>query len=294
MDVECVYQDSQQPRVDPGIRMLLERIDGLEERLLSAPAFAGAPAPVPHPVYATTSVGNAVRTIHDHTNKNDPTAASNAPEIAYPLSHTASADHVLNWPIVQDLLSSSGFSRQTQEYELDSHKHGATDMFFGPSTLIKSSIDEEVPASWRLFADVNMPDVQEVVEEYETLIRTYFDEVNIFFPLLSLSELLGHLDRVADVETRGGDLRSSRPSTAQYCRLLLVLCLGAFVRSSGHRVQLPGNSDQGGQYTQPDPTGLHNRLWQKAMLLNGYVSAEVTVEAAQCTMLSRYGAFGIS
>lgn len=339
MNVECIYKDSQQPRIEPGIRMLLDRIGLLEDRLLSNQATQAPPPPptlwqdqqlpprprprpthhsfmstrtLPHltdmPVPDNSEIrhGAALPWSQSSWSGSTPAALGNepgpdeetAPELPYPSSHTANANHVLNWPIVQELFSGSDSS--TSLHALPGYHSGldrqpqfhneATNIFFSPtaSTLMNSLDDEaDPPESWRLFEDSGLiPDTSELADRYNGFIRTYFDEVNIFFPLLSPNELFGYLERVVDVERNHSELQSIQPPPTQYCLLLLVLCIGSFVGSGGNRIRLPG--DEGRARPHHSWTDkLHDRLWSKVLLLLGFTSSAATVEAAQCTMLAR-------
>lgn len=320
LDVECVYKDSQQPRVDPGIRMLLERIQTLEDRLLSAPgmqapppqhqshvldgsisaSIAGPPTSlsVPHealsrqslspasagdPAMAYSSASNEHRSDILGVGHEASTSAAPEPDLPYPLSHTANANHVLNWPLVQELFSAAP-SSSGDEVDGGLH-HEATDIFFHPAN---SSTDEGDPAeTWRLFKDPEPPPHDHsagMIDEYRGLIRVYFDEVNIFFPLLSRSQVFDYLDRVIDIEMNRNELQSICPPPAQYCLLLLVLCIGSFVHNRGNRIRIAKTTTQRpGGHSQTDC------LWSKVLLLLGHVSSISSLEAAQCTMLTRYG-----
>jgi hypothetical protein len=319
LDVECVYKDSQQPRVDPGIRMLLERIQTLEDRLLSAPGMqapppqhqfhmpdvsiiatnAGPPTnlSVPHetlsqqshspasggdPTVAYSTPDHMQRSTAITVDHDASSTAAPAPDLPYPLSHTANANHVLNWPLVQELFSAApSFSGDYADSDLLHHE--ATDIFFHPGNSFPGEGD---PAeTWRLFKDPDpLPSASSagIIDEYRGLIYAYFDEVNVFFPLLSRSEIIDHLDRVIDVEVNRNELQSICPPPAQYCLLLLVLCIGSFVHNRGNRIRIAKTSTQ-----RPQDHSQADRLWSKVLLLLGHVSSTSSLEAAQCTMLTR-------
>lgn len=278
-DVECVYVDSQQPRIEHNTLLLLERIQMLEDRLLASPNFSAPQAAAPGPAPGSATAGPAPN--DDASGRHDAAAFGQpAPptEIPISLSHTANANHVLKWPIVQELLSSSSaHAREPRPTE-------ATAIFFRQASAAGET--SEPPGTWRLFEDSDGLDSRaEAAEGYLDLIQAYFDEVNVFYPLLS---------RAATVETLEGIVAAHRhgegsPSTAGYCILLLVLCIGSFVRQGKNRISLlnrPGESAQGFGSQRSPPLDEH--LWRKAQLLLGCVSSAITVEAAQCTMLARY------
>ena len=210
------------------------------------------------------------------------TSAAPAPDLPYPLSHTANANHVLNWPLVQELFSAAP-SLPGDNVDGDPH-HEATDIFFHPNN---SSPNEGDPAeTWRLFKDPEpLPHDHStgMVDEYRGLIRAYFDEVNVFFPLLSQNQMIDYLDRIIDVEMNRNELQSICPPPAQYCLLLLVLCIGSFVHSRGNRIRLANTSNQ-----RPEDHPQADHLWSKVLLLLGHVSSSSSLEAAQCAMLTRF------
>lgn len=322
LDVECVFKDSQQLRVDPGIKLLLERIQTLEDRLLSSASglqsqlalqpprpnlpdlstalgFAGpsaqriqpqeareAPFQQQYPpgpsggeanTHAATSLGGDSYRV-DVSLDTPPSA----PDLPYPHLHTANANHVLNWPLVQGLLSAAFPTAEDigRDGQLPFLHEDATDVFFRSS---KTSSEDDSPAeTWRLFGDSGSPHLASTIEDYRGFVRAYFDEVNVFFPLLSRSQVSDLLDRTIGVEFHGNDLQARNPSPALYCLLLLVLCIGSFVRSGSHRIRKAGEDRQRSQH---HPQADH--LWSKAALLLGHVCSASSLEAAQCTMLAR-------
>ncbi|TDZ16675.1 Citrinin biosynthesis transcriptional activator ctnR [Colletotrichum orbiculare MAFF 240422] len=120
-NVECVYRDSNQPRIEQNTRILLERIQMLEDRLFAPPVFAApqgqqgqqqsANTPSPQAVRQPTTPGSVLAQTRDVVRDAAVTAerpeADGDGQIPIPLSHTANANHVFEWPIVQQLLSES-------------------------------------------------------------------------------------------------------------------------------------------------------------------------------------------
>ncbi len=117
--VECVYNEPQQPRIEPNTRVLLERIQLLEDRLFASPVFSSPSAPPTvhaSPWFAQQASGA------DPGFRPTPIPASDSPgalsslgrapptpdaafDLQIALSHTANANHVYEWPIVRELLA---------------------------------------------------------------------------------------------------------------------------------------------------------------------------------------------
>lgn len=262
-NVDCVYADAPQPRIEYNTWLLLDRIQTLEDRLLSSPSFSAQSG-------GTSTTAPAVASPADVSHNNQ-AAKPPTTEIPISSSHTANANHVINWPIVQELLAS--VSQQGNDGGLPNE---ATAVFFRETSAYASS---PPPDTWRLFERSQSHESRnETLVDYLDLIRVYFDEVNVFYPLLSYAQIVSTLRAVAD------DQHSDEvPSTAHYCILLLVLTMGSFVRQALNRVTAypPGR----GPAPQVDAPDRH--LWQKAKLLLGHIAPEMTIEACQCTMISR-------
>ncbi|KZL73251.1 c6 finger domain-containing protein [Colletotrichum incanum] len=312
-NVECIYRDSNQPRIEQNTRILLERIQMLEDRLFSSPVFSGqqvqqtqqpvintsSPQATRHPATPGPGPRTQPDSTHDsgglaelvgvgHTTNSDEDA-----QIPIPLSHTANANHVFEWPIVKQLLSEveqspptrpaiSGGVRSTE----------ATDVFFH-----KKPDEEHIkfpPESWRLFQDHSLPVSLDGADRYREVIQEYFAEVNIFFPLLAVEDILGTLNEVITTEQTAGMMVSPLTAPSRYCLLLLVLCMGSFICTGENRISLDERAGRSaGQHHRPtsssifaDFPGLDEQLWSKSRLLLGFVSSEITLEAAQCTMLA--------
>ncbi|KAL6410986.1 C6 finger domain-containing protein [Ilyonectria robusta] len=284
-NVECVYTDSQQPRIDHNTLILLERIQILEDRLLSSPNFSEPQATA----HANTTTASATTSWFPPSGP-APWPGAGRPaalpttEIPISLSHRANANHVLNWPVVQELLSSVQVSVEHRQ------AHEATGVFFSHASAPSQTWDGYPPDSWRLFRDGEILQSRiEAAEGYLDFICAYFDEVNIFFPLISHAKTAKTLECIVAAEQHNDASPSATPSSAQYCLLLLVLCMGSFVRQRQNRITLLNREGQASRGSRSDASPLYaldQHLWRKAQLLLGCVSSVVTIEAAQCTMLA--------
>ncbi|KAK1712440.1 hypothetical protein BDP67DRAFT_517395 [Colletotrichum lupini] len=315
-NVECVYRDSNQPRIEQNTRILLERIQMLEDRLLSSPVFSGqqqsqsqqASQPsLDTPSPQATRHATTPRSAH-HTqpeagpdststrNQTDAVQTRNADadaQIPIPLSHTANANHVFEWPIVKQLLSETDSASQPPRPAFPGGLRSAeaTDIFFRKDTGTDSSMCP--PESWRLFQDRSLPVSIHAADRYREVIHEYFAEVNIFFPLLSPEDIINTLNEVIASE-KTASVVSPLTAPARYCLLLLVLCMGSFVYTGDYRISLDERAGRdGGQRQRPisssiigDFPDIDEQLWRKARLLLGFISSEISLEAAQCTMLA--------
>src|SRR5688572_26515598 len=112
--VDCVYQDSQQPRIEHNTRILLERIQLLEDRIFSSSAFSASAssgnggelssAPTHNKRQRASSQGDGQHAPEQSASREAPEGES---QIPIPLSHTANANHVIDWPVVRQLLARS-------------------------------------------------------------------------------------------------------------------------------------------------------------------------------------------
>ncbi|KAI9147196.1 oleate-activated transcription factor 1 [Paramyrothecium foliicola] len=246
-NVDCVYRDSQELRVDYNTQVLLERIQLLEDRLVSNPSLGerGVEQPSQQP------------------RSGDPPLAIDL-DVQIPRSHTANANHVYSWPIVRQLLAKTAPDAPGRSHS------DVTDVFFQPS----AGGAEPAASSWRLYRDSTRTASQD-----RHLIHAYFSKVNVFFPLLSASDMVGIHEAVVVDDANPQGQGQPTVSTAQYALLLLVLCLASFMENGSNVIQLEGD-DQRMQDAEQDP------LWPKAKLLLGSISAEATLAAAQCSMLA--------
>lgn len=227
----------------------------------------------------------------NEADQSDTVSSSTVPldEMAYPLSHTANANHVLDWPIVQQLFDTAQAGEGPSLFSgtgRGCRSSSATEIFFDPESKPR---DERPVDSWRLFRDCTLADLCDPAE-YLDLVSAYFDEVNIFFPLLSFSHVIKSLESIVEAEHHEGECQQSDLPPAQYCLLLLVLCLGSFAKRGGANVELPGFREHtAASSLRPNRSPSHaldQHLWRKARLLLGHVSSQITIEAAQCTMLA--------
>ena len=241
-NIECIYRDSQQPRIDYGTQVLLERIQLLEDRMLaSQPAAPGSSSSPAQPMQHQAQEEGGEFEMDD---------------VQIPLWHTANANHVYTWPIIRQLLSEAS---GTADLTVDT-----TDVFFGPH-----SRPREIPAdSWRLYSDRD----HDAISRNKELIDVYFAEVTVFFPLLSSQDLRQIHEAVIED-------RSESVPAADYALLLLVLSLASFMASGENKINTSEDTRQDGE---------HEKLWQKAKLLLGCIADEMSLVAAQCTMLARY------
>ena len=246
-NMDCVYRDSQQPRIDYNTQVLLERMQLLEDRLLSTKSPNNLPTEKPP---------------HPPSQSHGPLATEL--EIHVPGSHTANANHVYSWPIVQQLLS------ETVTELPEQRQNDVTDVFFRQS----ATTTEPPPASWRLYTDTTMS-----ISQHRQLIHAYFTQVNVFFPLLSAADVLRIHEAVAAEDSDISKQNESTVSTAQYALLLLVLCMACFMEQGHNLVPLEGPVNR-------PCTSEEDLLWSKARLLLGSISGELTLVAAQCTMLA--------
>lgn len=296
--VECEYKDAQQPKIDPSTRLLLERIQLLEDKLFSSPVFAAPQAvaapqgtlPVDHRLASTpTSAFQAETNSSIEEDAARPLAPdARTSEMSYPSSHTANANHVLNWPVVQQLLASAhetGETLLTTQSNHDDQFHAATNVFFHSRSVLHNGWIDQPADSWRLFSDESLVDLCDFTVCKE-LVLSFFNDVNVFFPLLSIVQVTDHLRHIFKEQSQG-ELRALDLSPTQYCLTLLVLCLGSFVHRGGAQVRWSGYHNP--FLAAPDSSlcTLDQHLWRKAQLLLGHVTTHISVEAAQCTMLAR-------
>lgn len=251
-NIDCVYRDSQQPRIDYGTHVLLERLQLLEDRLLAS--GSGGPsigsAPPPPPLQQSEHPDGDVELENGQTSQ----------------WHTANANHVYSWPIIRQLLSD--VSGTSEMLCVD-----ATDVFF----RLPSRPNEAPTESWRLYPRGGDSDA---ATRNSDLIQVYFAEVTVFFPLLSSSELHRiHEAAIAqDAKTSG---ETDIVCAADYALLLLVLSLASFMASGDNKISIEKNKT-----SQEEPE--HELLWRKAKLLLGCISDNMSLVTAQCTMLARY------
>ncbi|KAH7166562.1 hypothetical protein EDB81DRAFT_782439 [Dactylonectria macrodidyma] len=248
-NVDCVYRDAQQLRIDHNTKVLLDRLEILEERVLSS-------LPSHKPTESTVD-------------RQDGSGEAASFELQIPLSHTANANHVFSWPMVSELLSESP----------DWGSGDATDVFFEPS-LYDSPISHP-PETWRLSQNQQLP---LTAAQYHALLHEYFLKVNVFFPLLSMEECAALLDSALSSELNTHE--ELELSTAQYALVLMILCLASLVADGEIRtiISVDAESRHNEAPTQKDQ--MHYQLWNKAKLCLGWLSSDISIPAAQCAMLA--------
>ncbi|KAI0383487.1 hypothetical protein F5Y04DRAFT_250333 [Hypomontagnella monticulosa] len=280
-NLECIYRDSQQPRIDANTRILLERIQLLEDRLLSSvtPQANQSGLSSLNPLSIRDLAGSPEA---ENPQDNFPRLQQQDEDLGVhiSLSHTANANHVYGWPIVRQLLGEPAFTNTSPD---------ATDVFFEPSFATHSTT--EIPNHWRLFDGNESLATEDLVARYRDLIRVYFSEVNIFFPLLSLSQIQRDFEDVVRQELVLNQEKTDM-STTRYTLLILVLCLSTFVSSGESRISLNGESyDPHESHSQGRliwDSLAEERLWGKAKILLGSLSSESTIQAGQCAMLASF------
>lgn len=280
--VDCVYRDSSQPRIEQNTRVLLERIQLLEDRLLSSPVFNAQYAAGASPPSLQLSVDSQHSIAAYQTSTRNPALNEVEFDVQISLSHTANANHVYDWPIVRRLLG------ETQGASIK-NPINATDVFFDSSSTPRSVAT--VPESWKLFQDgVHIEHSSELLEKCRSLIVLYFKEVNTFFPLLSIDDVVHTLEDVARNEIGAAQTDSHLyvdVSLTNYLLLLLVLSLASFVLTDQPLARLDRDQTRMSYgSSRAQSSTLDEQLWNKAQLLLGFVSTELALEAAQCTMLA--------
>ena len=290
-NVDCVYRDARQPKIDYNTQVLLERMQLLEDRILSSSASSSRESPSDIQVPATDQPRLAEQAARQSDISPDSTVIAQEPvfEVQIPLSHTANANHVFSWGLVQELLSETSKDGQDLQTHTD-----ATDVFFQhrPSNSHPSTTSYP-PLSWRLFDNTETfhTSVDDMVLQLRELIHLYFAEINIFFPLLLKSDILEIFDAVAAREAYGQD-RISIVGIPQYGLLLVVLCLALLSSSGQSNIRLDGNGESHRPPSRSDDSThtqerLRYHIWDKARLVLGYTSTDMSLAAAQSSMLAR-------
>ncbi|CAJ0550153.1 Ff.00g100830.m01.CDS01 [Fusarium sp. VM40] len=286
-NVDCVYRDAKQPKIDYNTQVLLERIQTMEDRIMSS-SFSSqfyngnlrsSPANSQGPPEHVRPKSDVLP---------DFNTAANEPlfEVQIPLSHTANANHVFSWPLVQELLlkaSEDGESLQTHT--------NATEVFFQPqSSNYLSPTISQPPLSWRLYdnAEPFFSSLDDFVSHLRDLIHLYFTEVNIFFPLLLKGDILDTFERVTAAEVFGQE-QSSSIGMPQYGLLLVTLCLALLSSSGRSNIHLEKShaDHEASSKSAVQMERLRSNLWDKSRLVLGYVSTDMSMAAAQSSMLAR-------
>jgi hypothetical protein len=274
-NVDCVYRDARQPKIDYNTQVLLERMQLLEDRLLSASSSA------------TRNNASGAQGVQQSYILPESATVAQVPvlEGQIPLSHTANANHVFSWPLVQELLSEASKDRQDTEPYPD-----ATDIFF------LQRLDDhhfltmsQPPSSWKLFDDKTISfrnSLDDTIYQLRGLIDLYFAKVNIFFPLLLKSDIIDIFNAMAAKEGYGHE-QIDTVEMPQYGLLLVVLCLALLSSSGQSNVRLDGKHGNQQPSSSPDDNRLMRHLWDKARLVLGYIPTDMSLTAAQGSMLAR-------
>jgi hypothetical protein len=292
--------------------MLLDRIQRLEDRLFSTPLLQNGASLAKTPTIADNRqhVPRSTEFFSTSLAAGSPSRAARAHSdldeslLTLPVTHDANGNHVYRWSIIQDILEQD---RSWEEAEGSSPNHfprlrDATDIFI----LQQSSQPTPLRiASWRLVnlvapqdmaeVDFQRRQIEDLMELYETCIEEFFIQVHAFYPILRQSDLYHTLHTVLDCEI---DQRKFEDviSTAQYSKLLLVLCLGALAQSGDLFLPAPDFQNQGrdesplenNKISSAASRDMEEDLWQKVQLLLGSLSSEDTIDSAQCFFLTRY------
>ncbi|RGP66614.1 oleate-activated transcription factor 1 [Fusarium longipes] len=246
----------------------------LEDRLLSA---------------STSTIQNKISESQDlqqPDNSHEPAAVAQAPvsEVQIPQSHTANANHVFSWALVQDLLSeASRDGHHIQPYD------DATDVFFqSRPNNSHFSATSQPPSSWQLFDKKTISShssLDDTVAHLRGLIHLYFARVNIFFPLLLKWNIIEIFEIVVAKEGYGQE-QTDVVEMAQYGLLLVVLCLALLSSSGQSDIRLDGKDASRQPSSSHHDNQLMRHLWDKVRLVLGYISTDMSLAAAQSSMLA--------
>ncbi|KAF5650726.1 oleate-activated transcription factor 1 [Fusarium sp. NRRL 52700] len=266
-NVDCVYRDAKQPKIDYNTQVLLERMQILEDRILLSNSKS----------QNQTALPQASPTSHHDA---QPEGREPVFEVQIPLSHTANANHVFSWSLVQTLLSEN----DTDEQDLLRYAD-ATEVFFQEQQNIKhASTTSLPPASWKLYDSSYFTAFREDrVARLHDLIHLYFTKVNIFFPLLLKSDVMNTLEMVTAKEVYGSD-KTSVIDMPRYGLLLVVLCLTLLSSSGQSDISIDKSLFSNSSNSPEDQ--LRTELWCKARLILGFISTDMSLESAQASMLA--------
>ena len=300
LKVDCVYLDPEAQRLDPSTRILLDRIQKLEDRIFapppdSTPFWSGTqPARIPSVRSLDRPQTNPVR-IPGTKDIGDLNVGGASQEefLTLPSLHNANTNNLYQWTVVQALLSEDRMNDGNLDFR-GSNLPEATDIFL-LSDLEQMPVVES--QSWHLFRDsispserdsqINMErDFATLFEDFKELVHEYFVNVHVFYPILSEPEIYDMLQVVAESES----LNSTALNTTRYCLLLIVLCLGSAARGRANLIHLDGSqSSPLPLFDVPSQSHCSEALlWTKTRLLLGTTSFDDDIEAAQCLTLSRY------
>ncbi|CAG1984046.1 unnamed protein product [Fusarium graminearum] len=290
-NVDCVYRDARQPKIDYNTQVLLERMQLLEDRILSNSSSTARQNPGESRGLGTEqpALVEQVERQSDTLHVGNTVPQEPVFEVQIPLSHTANANHVFSWRLVQELLSETS----KDGHDIQAHCD-ATDVFFHhrPNNSHPSTRSHP-PSSWNLFDRITESfhnSVDDTVLRLCSLIHLYFTDVNIFFPLLLKSDMIEIFEAVIGREAYG-DERISVVEMPQYGLLLVVLCLALLSSSGRSNIRLDGKGEDRRPSSNSDDTveaqtRLMYHLWDKVRLVLGYISTDMSIAAAQSSMLA--------
>lgn len=326
LSVECVYLEPESQRIDPNTRLLLDRIQKLEDRIFAESGASKLKTPVSeltesslHRVVSRNILPDervnipATRPLSIDNASSPGFPSGQSPGIynalsadidvlTLPATHNANTSNVFRWDLVQSLLSEE--PEYLEHSDVGQSLVDATDIFLLSNR--EQSHEREV-TSWHVLADTGMRlphhdghprriqedgQFQGRADYLRDLVRRYFINIHAFYPILRESEVYKDLQHA--LEPRGEDLIG----VTKYCLLLLVLCLGSFAKSGNNLIYSNGIRDPHmsvhNDYGNPSDlhASMHDEIfWRKAKLLLGTVSLENSIEAAQCFALSRWAIF---
>ena len=308
LKVDCVYLDPEAQRLDPSTRILLDRIQRLEDRIFASPSDSAS-------IWSSTQPARipAVRTPdRPQTNPFRPPGtkdcgglvaggASQEEFLTLPSLHNANTTNLYQWNVVQALLSEDRMRYGALDF------HGsivpeATDIFLLSGLEQRAVVETR---SWHLFRNPGSGVTSEVdseidmersfttlFEDFKELVHEYFLNVHVFYPILSEPEIHDMLQVVAKSES----FSSTELNTTRYCLLLMVLCLGSVARGRANLIY--SDVSQRSSISLVDVRSQSHcsegLLWAKVKLLLGTISFDDSIEAAQCLTLSRYVDFSWS
>jgi hypothetical protein len=319
LKVECIYVEPQAPRIDPNTRLVLDRIQHLEDRILAfTPRFIWPPTNAFVSAHdASVSSPNDVEQPSPaaiSTTSYDPSPETDESLLTLPVTHDATANHVYRWPILYAILDSADPDASGRIIPTNASFEQATDVFVMRNSPQDSGIHV---GRWLLFdmdgvlggkpislGDAFPPGLQSQISIYEDLVEMFFLDVHEFYPVLRQTDISKILRNVIDSEC----FQSQKDivSLSEYCLLILVLCLGALAKSG--KTSIPDSKadlQQGLRSSSRRHEGFPNtaqtnndvrrsesleyELWGKARLLLGSVISSDTIEAVQSLLLVRYG-----
>ncbi|KAH7411086.1 hypothetical protein BKA64DRAFT_373122 [Cadophora sp. MPI-SDFR-AT-0126] len=302
LNVDCVYLDPEAQRLDPSTRLLLDRIQKLEDRIFSSPpestTILSSTQPGTPPTVRSSDrpQQSTIRTPGVEDVRESEVGSASREEFLLPTLHNANTTNLYQWTVVQALLSEDRMSYGDMGF------HGsilpeATDIFLLSDSGGLPAAENQ---SRNLFRNPVCSDTSEVTlqndmedsflsqfKDFKELVHEFFLNVHVFYPILSQPEIYDMLQIVAESE-RNKTSKSRELGTTKYCLLLMVLCLGSVARDRTNLI-----FSDGSRHSPVPPVDARSLsyssesvLWAKAKLLLGTVCFNDSIEAAQCFALS--------